>query len=124
MTGRVTFDFTGIRALVTGATSGIGHATAVLFRDAGAEVTVTGTRPAADDYSTDLLGMTYRQLVLTDAESVDKLAGQFDSLDVLVNNAGANFLADLTSQRQMGSVHPCNSTYSDRIGSPPGCTGR
>ena len=37
MTARVSFDFTGTEALITGGTSGIGHATAVLFRDAGAE---------------------------------------------------------------------------------------
>ena len=35
MTARATFDFTGTEALITGGTSGIGHATALLFRDAG-----------------------------------------------------------------------------------------
>lgn len=91
MTARVNFDFTGTTALITGGTSGIGHATATLFRDAGAEVTITGTRPAATDYDTDLTGMAYRQLVITDHESVDAVAESFGSLDVLVNNAGANF---------------------------------
>ena len=62
MTARVSFDFTGTTALITGGTSGIGHATAVLFRDAGAEVTITGTKPAATDYDTDLSGMAYHQL--------------------------------------------------------------
>ena len=47
MTARAAFDFTGTRALITGGTSGIGHATAVLFRDGGADVTITGTRAAA-----------------------------------------------------------------------------
>ncbi|PND59031.1 oxidoreductase [Mycobacterium sp. ENV421] len=91
MTAQLSFDFTGTRALVTGATSGIGHAVAVLLRDAGATVTVTGTRPGAGDYDTDLSGMTYRQLVLTDNASIDSLAESISSLDVLVNNAGANF---------------------------------
>jgi NAD(P)-dependent dehydrogenase (short-subunit alcohol dehydrogenase family) len=45
MKARVSFDFTGTAALITGGTSGIGHASAVLFRDAGAEVTITGTKP-------------------------------------------------------------------------------
>ena len=36
MSARISFDFSGTRALITGGTSGIGHATAVLFRDAGA----------------------------------------------------------------------------------------
>ncbi|WP_179472744.1 SDR family NAD(P)-dependent oxidoreductase [Mycolicibacterium vinylchloridicum] len=91
MTGQLSFDFTGTRALVTGATSGIGHAVAVLFRDAGADVIVTGTKPAAADYDSDLSGMTYRQLVLTDNASIDSLAQDIAELDVLVNNAGANF---------------------------------
>ncbi len=91
MTAQLSFDFTGTQALVTGATSGIGHAVAVLLRDAGAAVTVTGTKPGAGDYDTDLSGMTYRQLVLTDNASVDSLAESISSLDVLVNNAGANF---------------------------------
>ena len=63
----------------------------MLFRDAGADVIVTGTKPAAADYDTDLSGMTYRQLVLTDNASIDSLAHSISTLDVLVNNAGANF---------------------------------
>ena len=54
MTARVTFDFTGTNALITGSTSGIGHATATLFRDAGANVTIIGTRAQPTDYDTDL----------------------------------------------------------------------
>ncbi len=91
MTARVTFDFTGTRALITGATSGIGHATALLFRDAGADLIITGTRPRAEDYDTDLSGMTYAQLVLTDPASIEAVVADVDTLDVLVNNAGANF---------------------------------
>ncbi|MCV7174639.1 SDR family NAD(P)-dependent oxidoreductase [Mycolicibacterium sphagni] len=91
MTAQLSFDFTGTRALVTGATSGIGHAVAVLLRDAGADVIVTGTRSVAADYETDLSGMTYQQLVLTDNASIDSLAQSISALDVLVNNAGANF---------------------------------
>ena len=91
MTARVAFDFTGTRALITGGTSGIGHATAVLFRDAGADITVTGTRGTAGEYDTDLSGMTYAQLVLTDPASIAAVKERFDSLDVLINNAGANF---------------------------------
>ncbi|MEV0672428.1 SDR family oxidoreductase [Mycobacterium sp. NPDC050441] len=102
MTARINFDFTGTTALITGGTSGIGHATAVLFRDAGAEVTVTGTKTAATDYDTDLSGMTYRQLLITDSDSVDAVAEGFDSLDVLVNNAGANFPGGLDESKPDG----------------------
>ncbi|MEX3644585.1 SDR family NAD(P)-dependent oxidoreductase [Mycolicibacterium porcinum] len=102
MTARVSFDFTGTTALITGGTSGIGNATATLFRDAGAEVTVTGTKAAAADYDTDLSGMAYRQLLITDTDSVDALSQGFDRLDVLVNNAGANFPGGLDESKPDG----------------------
>lgn len=88
---RVSYDFAGAAVLVTGGTSGIGHAVASAFCDAGAQVTVTGTRPAAADYETDLRRFAFRRLELTDAASVDALVGSLDRLDVLVNNGGANF---------------------------------
>ena len=102
MTAQVSFDFTGTTALVTGGTSGIGYATASLFRDAGAQVTVTGTKSAAADYAADLSGMDYRQLLITDHDSVDALASGFSRLDVLVNNAGANFPGGLDESKPDG----------------------
>ena len=46
---RVTFDYSDTAVLVTGGTSGIGAATAAAYRDAGASVTITGTRGGAAD---------------------------------------------------------------------------
>src|SRR5689334_5861798 len=91
MTNRVSFDFTGATALVTGGTSGIGHATATLLRDCGAEVTITGTKASAFDYDVDLTRMAYRQFNVTDSAQSDELASSFSTLDILINNAGANF---------------------------------
>src|SRR5271156_5357394 len=102
MTARISFDFTGTTALITGGTSGIGHATAVLFRDAGAEVAITGTQPTVTDYGVDLSGMAYHQLRITDHDSVDSLAQTFSQLDVLVNNAGANFPGGLDESKPDG----------------------
>jgi len=102
MTARATFDFTGTEALITGGTSGIGHATATLFRDAGAVVTVTGTKAEAGEYDTDLTGMTYRQLALDDTNSIDELVSATSTLDVLVNNAGANFPGGLNEAEPDG----------------------
>ena len=90
-TNQVSFDFSGASVLVTGGTSGIGHAVATAFAGAGANVTVTGTRPAADDYDADLTGLDFRQLELRDGAAVDGLTAGLSRLDVLVNNAGANF---------------------------------
>ncbi|WP_204079100.1 SDR family NAD(P)-dependent oxidoreductase [Mycobacterium riyadhense] len=102
MTARVSFDFSGTAALITGGTSGIGHAIATLFRDAGADVAITGTKPSAADYDTDLSGMTYQQLHITEPDSVDKLVQRFAQLDVLVNNAGANFPGGLDESKPDG----------------------
>lgn len=87
------FDFAGAAVLVTGGTSGIGHAIAQGFAASGAEVIVTGTKASAAEYAVDLDGFGYRQVELTDAESVDALVASLsalDVLDVLVNNAGAS----------------------------------
>lgn len=89
----VRFDFTGAAVLVTGGTSGIGAGIVRGFADAGAEVIVTGTRSSAADYDTELTGLDYRQLVLTDADAIDALAASLGRLDVLVNNAGATMPA-------------------------------
>ena len=91
MTNELRFDFDRTSVLVTGGTSGIGHAVARAFAAAGASVTVTGTRPSATDYHTDLSAFAYRPLQVRDAVAVDALAAGLERLDVLVNNAGANF---------------------------------
>ena len=87
----VAFDFSGTSVLVTGGTSGIGYAVSSAFADAGASVTVTGTRSSAADYDTDLANFTYKQLEMRDGDAIDELAAGLGALDVLVNNAGANF---------------------------------
>jgi NAD(P)-dependent dehydrogenase (short-subunit alcohol dehydrogenase family) len=93
VSGTVTFDYSGASVLVTGGTNGIGHGIATAYRDAGATVTVTGTRAAPSDYDTDLSGLDYRQCRLTEPAELDSLAGSVDRLDILVNNAGQVFPA-------------------------------
>jgi len=87
----VSFDFSGAAVLVTGGTSGIGYAVATAFASAGASVSITGTRGSTGDYEADLTPFSYHRLEMTDSSSIDALAGSLDTLDVLVNNAGANF---------------------------------
>lgn len=89
----VTFDFAGASVLVTGGTGGIGGAIAEAFRDAGAEVTITGTRASAADYDADLSGFRYARLDIEDRGGIDALAAGLGKLDVLVNSAGSALFA-------------------------------
>ena len=87
------FDFSGARVLVTGGTSGIGLATARAFADAGASVTITGTRESSSAYDEDLARFDFRQLRVTDNAEIRAVAASLDGLDILVNNAGNARLA-------------------------------
>lgn len=86
--GNPSFNYSGSKVLVTGGTSGIGAATAAAYRDAGADVTITGTRPSAADYDEDLSGYRYLQLDVEDADAIARVGGSLPQLDILVNNAG------------------------------------
>jgi NAD(P)-dependent dehydrogenase (short-subunit alcohol dehydrogenase family) len=85
------FDFSGARVLVTGGSNGIGAAISKAFADAGADVAITGTRASASEYEGDLSAYAYHQLELADKAAIEALAASLERLDVLVNNAGANF---------------------------------
>jgi 3-oxoacyl-[acyl-carrier protein] reductase len=93
MSGAVTFDYSGVTALVTGGTSGIGLGIARAYHDAGAAVTITGTRSGAGDYDTDLAPFRYLQCRLANADEIDGVVASLDRLDILVNNAGQVFPA-------------------------------
>lgn len=82
------FEYTGAKVLVTGATSGIGAATAAAYRDAGADVTITGTRPSAAEYEGDLTGYRYLQLDVENPASIEQTGAALPELDILINNAG------------------------------------
>jgi len=88
------FDLTGKRALVTGASGGIGVAIARALHDLGAAVGLSGTRAAVLQDIAAELGAGAHVLVcnLADAKAADDLAERaadaMGGLDVLVNNAG------------------------------------
>jgi len=87
------FDLTGKRALVTGASGGIGREIAKALAAAGAKVALSGTRVAAlEEVANEIGGAAVLPCNLSDLEAVDKLVGSAEAalggLDILVNNAG------------------------------------
>ena len=81
-------DFSGYTVLVTGGSNGIGRAIAQSFLNAGAMVSITGTKPTAADYEADLSPFRYRQVLMEESSSVDSLIASINRVDVLINNAG------------------------------------
>ncbi|GGQ56477.1 SDR family oxidoreductase [Couchioplanes azureus] len=75
-------------ALVTGASSGIGRATAALLVSRGYRVWGTSRSPEALAPEQRAAGVEYVPLDLTSEESIEALAGRLAQVDVLVNNAG------------------------------------
>ncbi|NKE58184.1 SDR family oxidoreductase [Lentzea sp. PSKA42] len=89
----MTGELNGQRALVTGATSGIGRAVAVKLAEAGATVVVTGRRADLGKETVkavESIGGEAHYFVadLGDLTDVRRLAEEAGEIDVLVNNAG------------------------------------
>jgi 3-oxoacyl-[acyl-carrier protein] reductase len=88
------FDLTGRKALVTGASGGIGGAIARALHAQGATVALSGTRRAALDEVASALGERVEVIEanLSDKDSVEGLVpaaeAAMDGLDILINNAG------------------------------------
>jgi NAD(P)-dependent dehydrogenase (short-subunit alcohol dehydrogenase family) len=86
-------ELTGKTALVTGATSGIGRATAIALATAGAEVIVHGRDVARGVELVEEIELSggrarFVRADLSDARQVDDLSATVGDVDILVNNAG------------------------------------
>jgi 3-oxoacyl-[acyl-carrier protein] reductase len=92
VSGATMFSLAGRKALVTGASGGIGGAIARALHAQGAEVVLTGRRRDALDALAAELGGGERTLVaeadLADPAAAERLVEAADPLDILVNNAG------------------------------------
>lgn len=88
------FDLTGKKALVTGATGGIGEGIARAFHKAGAEVAISGRQVAKLEALAAELGERVHVVPcdLADKAAVGKLidnaSAKLGRVDILVNNAG------------------------------------
>ncbi len=88
------FDLTGRKALVTGATGGLGQAIARTLHGAGATVALSGTKPEALEAFAKELGARAAAVPanLSDTAAVEALVPAAEEaigpLDILVNNAG------------------------------------
>lgn len=91
----------GKKAVITGATSGIGHATAKRFIEEGAEILITGRSEDRVQQALEALGSQAHGLVAdsTKMAELEKLASrakdQFRTVDVLFVNAGNGMFAPI-----------------------------
>ncbi len=117
------FDLTGKKALITGASGGIGGAVAEALHTAGAVVTLSGTREAPLRELADRLGARAHVATanLGDAEAVEALpkaaAEAMGGIDILVNNAGItrDNLFMRMSDEEWAQVIEVNLTSSFRL---------
>jgi NADP-dependent 3-hydroxy acid dehydrogenase YdfG len=92
----------GTVALVTGASSGIGEATAVALAEAGAQVAVAARRRDRLESLADRIGRDRVLVLETDVTDeaqarvmVDQTVARFGRIDTLVNNAGVMLLGPI-----------------------------
>ena len=86
---------TGARALITGASSGIGSATARLLAQAGARVLLTGRDATALEALAEETGGQSLKLELSEPDAARRLADWAGDVDLLVCNAGIGWAGEL-----------------------------
>lgn len=126
-------DFSEKTVLVIGGSSGIGNGMAQAFRVRGADVYVWGTRASASEYKSadgsDLTGLTYVPLDVTDREAIDHHKPAFDTLDVLICCQGIVRYGreefgregwDAVMDVNIRSVMDCATKFHDRLAASSG----
>jgi len=88
-------ELTGRRALITGASRGIGAAISVCLASEGCDVTlVSRTRTDLEVVATEITDVSNVAVSIIDAdlsvsENIDRVVAEAGHVDILVNNAGA-----------------------------------
>lgn len=123
----------GKRALVTGASKGIGRATAGVLAQEGCDVHLVARNAgelaalAAELNQSSGRRITYSALDLADSRNVERLCVEVAGLDILVNNAGAIPAGTLDSVDEaswrsawdlkvFGYINLCRRVYADMRG--------
>lgn len=75
-------------AVITGASAGIGAATAIALGDAGFDVVIGARREEKLRQVADTAQGRFHRLDVTDPGSVEEFVAELDRVDLLVNNAG------------------------------------
>ena len=126
-------ELSGKRALVTGASKGIGLATARVLATEGCDVHLVA-RSARDleaavaEISASSTGrLTYSALDLSDSRNIARLCEEISGLDILINNAGAipagtlesvdeDTWRDAWDLKVFGYINLCRQVYADMRG--------
>jgi short-subunit dehydrogenase len=101
------FELSGARALITGATGGLGGAIARGLKAKGAELVLTGRRADVLEPLAAELGATALVADLGNADDVDRLVADAGRIDVLVLNAalpGSGAILDYTPEQIESAV--------------------
>jgi 3-hydroxybutyrate dehydrogenase len=108
----ISFDFSGERVLVTGASRGIGYGIATAFAKAGADLTILAESDdiyGAAKRLTELTGRPVKAINcdIANERAVSRELADIGRLDILVNNAGLELITPLldTSEAVMAAFH-------------------
>uniref|UniRef100_A0AC35FFC3 Uncharacterized protein n=1 Tax=Panagrolaimus sp. PS1159 TaxID=55785 RepID=A0AC35FFC3_9BILA len=96
-------DFSGKVVIITGSSSGIGQAAAILFAKSGASVTIheaEGKKENIHSVRGEITDLIVQKELIEETEKV------FGRIDILINNAGGAFRND-RNQRSMESLDYC-----------------